>query len=45
MKDRWNVHEMHNMLVLEETKLKNLGNHFVHYVRSWKESCKETWKG
>jgi len=34
MKDIWKVHELHNMLVQEETRLKNLGNHFVHYVKN-----------
>ena len=28
MKDKWNVHELHNMLVQEETQLKNLGSHY-----------------
>jgi len=32
MKDKWNVHELHNMLVQEETRLKNQGSHLVHYV-------------
>ena len=32
MKDKWNVHELHNMLVQEETRLKNQGSHSVHYV-------------
>ncbi|XP_025982776.1 uncharacterized protein [Glycine max] len=34
MKDKWNVHELHNMLVQEETILKNQGNHSVHYVNN-----------
>ena len=28
MKDKWNVHELHSMLVQEETRLKNQGIHF-----------------
>ena len=32
MKDKWNVHELHNMLVQEETRLKNQGSHSIHYV-------------
>ena len=32
MKDKWNVHELHSMLVQEETRLKNQGSHSVHYV-------------
>ena len=31
MKDKWNVHELHSMLVQEETRLKNQGSHSVHY--------------
>ena len=34
MKDKWNIHELHNMLVQEESRLKNLGNHIVHYVKN-----------
>ena len=33
MKDKWNVHELHNMLVQGETRLKNQVSHLVHYVR------------
>ena len=32
MKDKWNVHKLHSMLVQEETRLKNQGSHSVHYV-------------
>ncbi|RDX66045.1 hypothetical protein CR513_55230, partial [Mucuna pruriens] len=32
MKDKWNVHELHNMLVKEEIRVKNQGSHLVHYV-------------
>jgi len=32
MKDKWNVHELHSMLVHEKTRLKNQGSHSVHYV-------------
>ena len=31
-KDKWNVHELHSVLVLEETRLKNQVSHLVHYV-------------
>lgn len=34
MKDKWNAHELHNLLVQEEIGLKNLGSHYVHYVRN-----------
>ena len=34
MKDKWNVPELNNMLVQNETKLKNQGNHFIHYVNN-----------
>ena len=29
MKDKWNMHELHNMVVQEETRLKNLGSHSI----------------
>ena len=32
MKDKWNVHKLHNMLVQKKTRLKNQGSHSVHYV-------------
>ena len=33
MKDKWNVHELHSMLVQEETRLlKNQGSHLVYDV-------------
>ena len=32
MKDKWNMHELHSMLVQEEMGLKNQGSHLVHYV-------------
>ena len=32
MKDKWNVHELHSMLVQEETRLKNQGIHSINYV-------------
>ena len=32
MKDKWNVHELHSMLVHKEMGLKNQGSHLVHYV-------------
>jgi len=34
MKDKWIVHELHSMLVQEETKLKNQGNHSINYVNN-----------
>jgi len=34
MKDKWNVHELHNMLVQEEIKLKNQGNYSINYVNN-----------
>ncbi|XP_068474850.1 uncharacterized protein [Phaseolus vulgaris] len=34
MKDKWNMHELHSMLVQEETRLKNHGNHSIHYVNN-----------
>jgi len=34
MKDKWNVHELRSMLVQDETRLKNHGNHSVHYVNN-----------
>ncbi|KAL5825894.1 hypothetical protein ACOSQ3_021957 [Xanthoceras sorbifolium] len=30
MKDKWNVNELHNMLVQEETRLKNQGTHSIN---------------
>ena len=32
MKDKWNVHEQHSMLVQEETRLNNQGIHSINYV-------------
>ena len=32
MKDKWHVHELHSMLVQEETGLKNQGIHSINYV-------------
>ncbi|BAT93183.1 hypothetical protein VIGAN_07210700 [Vigna angularis var. angularis] len=34
IKDKWNVHELHSMLVQEETRLKNLRSHSVHYLKN-----------
>ncbi|XP_057969384.1 uncharacterized protein LOC131158531 [Malania oleifera] len=34
MKDKWNVHELHSMLVQEETRLNNKGIHCIHYVNN-----------
>jgi len=30
MGDKWNVHEMHNMLVKEQTRLKNYGSNSIY---------------
>ena len=32
MKDKWNVHELHSMLVQEESRIKSQGNHSINYV-------------
>ena len=32
IKDKWNVHELHSMLVQKETRLKSQGSHSIHYV-------------
>ncbi|XP_022852439.1 uncharacterized protein LOC111374052 [Olea europaea var. sylvestris] len=32
LKDKWNVNELHSMLVQEETRLKNQGTHSIHLV-------------
>ena len=32
MKDKWDVYELHSMLVQKEMKLKNQGGHSVYYV-------------
>jgi len=48
MKDKWNVHELHNMLVQEETRLKNQENQSIHYVknqRAEKKAYKKHGKG
>jgi hypothetical protein len=48
MKDKWNVHELHIMLVQEETRLKNQGNHSLNYVNhqgAEKKSKKHGGKG
>jgi len=34
MKDKWNMDELHSMLVQEETRLKSQGNHSIHYVNN-----------
>jgi len=34
VKDKWDVHKLHSMLVQEETVLNNHRNHFIHYVNS-----------
>ena len=52
MKDKWNVHGLHSMLVQErKIRLKNQGSHSVHYVShqgnqgAWKEIYEEACKG
>ena len=32
MKDKWNVHELHGMLVQEKVRLKNQGTHSINLV-------------
>jgi len=34
MKDKRDVHKLYSMLVQEKTRLKNQGNHFIHYVNN-----------
>ncbi|XP_057955084.1 uncharacterized protein LOC131149049 [Malania oleifera] len=34
VKDKWNVHELHSMLVQEETQLNNKEIHSIHYVNN-----------
>ena len=44
MKDKWNVHELHNMLIQEETRHKNQGDHSLNYVNNqgdWKKAYKK----
>ena len=41
IKDKWNVNELTNMLVQEETRLNKLGNHSVHLVS---QGAKRKWK-
>ena len=38
MKDKWNVHELHSMLVQEETRLKNLGK-LLYSICEESRSC------
>jgi len=48
MKDKWNMHELHSMLVQEETRRKSQGNHFIHYMnnqRAGKKVFKKHGKG
>ena len=42
MKDKWNVHELHSMLVQEETRLKNQG---IHSMTTGKKLVKKNDKG
>jgi len=44
MKDKWNVHELRNMLVQEETWLKNLGSHSIQFVKNQGDGKKVTMK-
>jgi len=42
-----NVHELHNMLVQEKSRLKNKGNRSIHYVNNYgsrKKVNKKIWK-
>jgi len=34
MRDKWNVHKLHSMLVQEETRLNNQGKHSINYVNN-----------
>ncbi|XP_057976009.1 uncharacterized protein LOC131163439 [Malania oleifera] len=34
MKDKWNVHELHSMLIQKEIGLNNKGIHSIHYVNN-----------
>lgn len=48
MKNKWSVDELHSILVQEETKLKNHGNHSIHYVNHQsvgKKVDKKIWNG
>jgi len=44
MKNKWNVHELHNMLVQEDTRLKNLGSHSIQYVKNQRAVGKKVTK-
>jgi len=43
MTDKWNVDELHTMLVQEETSLKNHENHSINYVNN-QEAGKKVYK-
>ncbi|XP_057975374.1 uncharacterized protein LOC131162792 [Malania oleifera] len=47
MKDKWNVHELHSMLVQEETRLNNEGIYSIDYVNNQgaKKKVKKYGKG
>lgn len=48
MKNKWSVDELHSILVQEETKLKNHGNHSIHCVNHQsvgKKVDKKIWNG
>jgi len=34
IKDKWNVHELHSMIVQKETRLKNQRSNLIHYVNN-----------
>ncbi|KAL6311440.1 hypothetical protein AAG906_005328 [Vitis piasezkii] len=46
IKDKWNVHELHNMLIQEEAKLKKQGNYSIYLMgqQGAKRNRKEKWK-
>ena len=48
IKDKWNVHELHNMLIQEEAKLKKQGNYSIYLMgqqRARKNPEKKNGKG
>ena len=34
MKHKWNVHDLHSILVQQETRLKNLGSYSTYHVKN-----------
>ena len=48
IKDKWNVHELHNMLIQEEASLKKQGDHSINLMgqqRAGKKLTKNNGKG